>query len=201
VDETGVTDLARRTKAAGVWNVPTQTLMESYATEESVELMARRPELRYIPPSMRDQWRRWKENAATQQPQARMTRWIAVRRSLIKALHDAGAGLLLGSDAPQVWNVPGFSVHRELEAMVEAGLTPYEALVTGTRNVATYFGVADRAGTIAVGNWADLILLDANPLSAIDNTTRRNGVMLRGVWLPQAEIERRLTAIADGYAP
>ena len=129
-----------------------------------------------------------------------VTRWIEVRRKLLKSLHDAGAGLLLGSDAPQVWNVPGFSVHRELEALVAAGLTPYQALATGTRNVATYFGTTDRAGTIAVGKQADLVLLDANPLTDIRNTTRRAGVMLRGVWLPQAEIQRRLDGIAAGYA-
>jgi imidazolonepropionase-like amidohydrolase len=199
VDRGRIADLARRTKDAGVWNVPTQTLMESYATAQTADDLARRPELRYVPPRMREQWRTWKTNAATQQPQEVLDRWIAIRRAFIKALHDAGAGLLLGSDAPQVWNVPGFSVHRELEAIVAAGLTPYQALVTGTRNVATYFGVADRAGTITQGKQADLILLDANPLADIRNTTRRSGVMIRGVWLPQAEIEKRLAQIAAAY--
>jgi imidazolonepropionase-like amidohydrolase len=91
-------------------------------------------------------------------------------------------------------------VHRELEALVAGGLSPYEALVTGTRNVATYFGTAARAGTIAVGKQADFLLLEANPLADIRNTTRRAGVMIRGVWLPQAEIDAKLEAIAAGYA-
>jgi hypothetical protein len=195
-----IPDLARRTREAGVWNVPTQTLMESFATAETAEILARRPEVRYIPPQMREQWIAWKNNAGTgAPPRAALDQWIAARRRLIKALHDAGAGLLLGSDAPQVWNVPGFSVHRELEALVAAGLMPYQALATGTRNVATYFGTTDRAGTIAVGKQADLVLLDANPLTDIRNTRRRAGVMLRGVWLPQAEIQRRLDEIAAGY--
>ncbi|MDH4044598.1 MAG: amidohydrolase family protein, partial [Gemmatimonadota bacterium] len=200
VEESGIPALARRTEDAGVWNVPTQILMESYATAETADAMLRRPEVRYMPPRTRDQWRQWKTEAATQQPQPVMDQWIAVRRTLIKALHDAGAGLLLGSDAPQVWNVPGFSVHRELEALVAAGLTPYDALVTGTRNIATYLGTADRAGTIAVGKQADLILLDANPLLDIRNTTRRAGVMIRGVWHPQSELEARLAQIAAEYA-
>jgi len=195
-----IADVARRTAQAGVWNVPTQILMESYATAETADDMGRRPEVRYMPARTRAQWVAWKREAASQQPQAVLDRWIGIRRSLIKALHDAGAGLLLGSDAPQVWNVPGFSVHRELEALVAAGLTPYEALVTGTRNIATYLGTADRAGTIAVGRQADLILLDANPLADIRNTTRRAGVMIRGVWYPQADIERRLETIAATYA-
>jgi hypothetical protein len=201
VDLARIPDLARRTREAGVWNVPTQTLMESFATAETAQELAARPELRYIPPQMRQQWISWKDDAGTNAPpRAALDQWIQARRRLIKALHDAGAGLLLGSDAPQVWNVPGFSVHRELEAIVAAGLTPFEALATGTRNVAVYFGTADRAGTIAVGKQADLVLLDANPLTDIRHTTRRAGVMLRGVWMPQAEIQRRLDQIAGAYA-
>jgi hypothetical protein len=200
VDVARIPALARRTRDAGVWNVPTQTLMESFATAESAEQLARRPELRYIPARERQRWIDWKNEADGEHvPRADLDRWIDARRQLIKALHEAGAGLLLGSDAPQVWNVPGFSVHRELEAMVAAGLTPFDALAMGTRNVADYFGTSDVAGTIAVGKQADFILLDANPLTDIRHTTRRAGVMLRGVWHPQAEIEARLEEIARGY--
>ncbi|MGH7538083.1 MAG: amidohydrolase family protein, partial [Gemmatimonadales bacterium] len=126
----------------------------------------------------------------------RAQRFIALRGRLIKALQDAGAGMLLGSDAPQVMNVPGFSAHKELEALVAAGLTPYQALAAGTRNVADYFGTADRTGTVERGKVADLVLLDANPLAAIANTTRIAGVAARGTWLARAELDRRLAAIA-----
>jgi len=201
VDLARIPGLAARTHEAGVWNVPTQTLMESFATAETAAQLAQRPEIRYVPPVDRERWVAWKNDADGQNvPRADLDQWIAARRRLIEALHDAGAGLLLGSDAPQVWNVPGFSVHRELEALVAAGLTPHEALVTGTRNVAVYLGTADRAGTIAVGQQADFLLLEANPLADIRNTTRRAGVMIRGVWHPQAEIEARLEAIARAYA-
>lgn len=200
VDLDRIPVLARRTRDAGVWNVPTQTIMESFATRETAEQLAARPELRYLPPQMRRQWIEWKQAAPTDAAaRERLDRWIDVRRRLVKALQDEGAGLLLGSDAPQVWNVPGFSVHRELEAMVAAGLTPYQALAMGTSNVARFLGASDRAGTIAVGKQADLVLLDGNPLSDITHTTRRSGVMVRGVWIPQAEIQRRLDAIAAGY--
>jgi imidazolonepropionase-like amidohydrolase len=114
---------------------------------------------------------------------------------VIKALQDAGAGLLLGSDAPQVWNVPGFSIHRELASYVAAGLTPYQALATGTRNVAAHLGTSGRRFTIREIDRANLVLLDANPLENIANTTRIAGVMVAGHWIPKAEIDKRLAGM------
>ena len=92
--------------------------------------------------------------------------------------------------------MPGFSTHRELESLVASGLTPFQALETGTRNIATYFDTQKETGTIEKGKRADLILLDADPLADIRSTTRRSGVMVRGRWLPQAEIEQRLAGVA-----
>ena len=109
---------------------------------------------------------------------------------MIKALHDAGAGLLLGSDSPQLFNVPGFSIHHELAFLVEAGLTPFEALQTGTTAVAEFLGT--NTGTVAVGRDADLVLLDANPLADISNVRRVHGVMLRGIWQSSVQLEQRL---------
>lgn len=198
VDELKITEVARATREAGVWNVPTQALMESFLSPVSPEQAAQWPGVRYMPPQQVSQWETSKRNAMSQ-PGAtaeNYRRVMAIRGKLIKALHDAGAGLLLGSDAPQVFNVPGFSVHRELRLIVEAGLTPYEALVTGTRNVATYFGTADQVGTVAQGKVADLVLVDGNPLADVANASRIAGVMVRGRWLPKSEIDRRL----EGYA-
>lgn len=197
VDEARIATIARATRAAGVWNVPTQILMENLANGEDPDAMADRPELRYMPAQMVAGWVQQKRTFLAQNPSAEnRRRFIEVRRALVKALHDAGAGLLLGSDAPQWWNVPGFSALRELEALVAAGLTPYQALETGTRNVAVYFGVADRAGTVEVGKQADLVLLEANPLADIRNVWRRAGVMVRGRWLPAGDLEARLGEFA-----
>lgn len=198
LDESKLPGLVEATRDARVWNVPTEVLMENLISGESVEVLERRPEMQYVPPSSLPKWADTKksilrENGASVESARRI---MQVRRKLIKALHDAGAGLLLGSDAPQIYNVPGFSIHRELAALVAAGLTPYQALETGTRNVALFFGTLPASGTIALGKRADLVLLDANPLVDVGNTTRRAGVMLRGRWLPKAEIERRLAAIA-----
>ena len=74
---------------------------------------------------------------------AHAQRFIEVRRALLRACQRNGVGLLLGSDAPQVFNVPGFSIHHEMQYMVDAGLTPYETLRMGTVNVARYLNKTD----------------------------------------------------------
>lgn len=200
VDDAKIGRLARATRDAGVWNVPTQTLMENYASARDLERLKRRPELKYMPAATRAQWTAWTERADSTGPGVAVRRrFIEIRRRLIRALHEEGAGLVLGSDAPQVWNVPGASAHRELKAIVAAGLTPYEALETGTRNVAEFFGVLDRTGTVQAGKWADLILLEANPLTDIANSARLAGVMVRGHWMPRSEIDTRLSEIAARY--
>jgi len=122
-----------------------------------------------------------------------------VRAKLIKEFNRAGAGLLLGSDAPQVLNVPGFSIHHELSALVKAGLTPYDALATGTRNPARFVGTPHDFGVVKAGARADLILLEANPLADVANVKRRSGVMLGGRWLSESDIQAGLARIANRY--
>jgi len=117
--------------------------------------------------------------------------FIKLRRKLIYECQQNGVGLLLGCDAPQVFNVPGFSTHNELKYLVDAGLTPYQALRTGTVNVATYLKLAD-AGTIKPGAIADLILINGNPLTDITSTKKVEGVMVQGKWLSKSEIESGL---------
>ncbi|HZB27043.1 MAG TPA: amidohydrolase family protein, partial [Gemmatimonadales bacterium] len=202
LDTSRIPDLVEATRKAGVWNVPTQSLMENLAPGESAEALGRRTEMRYVSAKTRAQWAQEKnsilEETGSSPESAQRT--MEARRKLIKALHAGGAGLLLGSDAPQIYNVPGFSIHRELELLVAAGLTPYQALETGTRNVAVFFGTLSQRGTIETGKRADLVLLDANPLTDVRNTTRRAGVMLGGRWLPKETINARLNTIAKSVA-
>jgi imidazolonepropionase-like amidohydrolase len=82
---------------------------------------------------------------------------------------------------------------------VAAGLTPYEALVTGTINPAKYFGHENDRGLIKKGYQADLMLVDGNPLADISNLRNNSGVMIRGKWLSQEYIEEKLALIADNY--
>jgi hypothetical protein len=193
-DESKLPDLVRLTKASGAWIVPTQTLFESMGSPETPEELAQRPEMKYWPAAVVAQWVK-----ATADTRAQVGlnadvggRMNDLRRRIMKALYLGGVPFLLGSDSPQWWNVPGFSIERELDAMVRTGFTPYQAYEMGSRNVARFFGAEDEFGTVAAGRRADLVLLDANPLDGTANWRRRAGVMVRGKWYDRAEIERRL---------
>jgi imidazolonepropionase-like amidohydrolase len=192
LDESRIASLVAQTKAAGTWIVPTQVLIESWYGPDDVATMQTWPEMQYVDSEDLSQWVANKRKNVEAYSADHRQRYITLRRRLIKALHDGGVGILLGSDAPQIWNVPGFSIHREIATYVAAGLTPYQALVTGTRGVAAHFNL-DRSGTIDTGKLADLVLLDANPLQDIANTSKIAGVMIGGRWLPKSEIDKRLS--------
>jgi imidazolonepropionase-like amidohydrolase len=123
---------------------------------------------------------------------ALVNHFIALRRKLIYECNKNGVGLLLGSDAPQVFDVPGFSVHHELQYLVDAGLTPYDALRTGTVNVGVFLDRPNDMGIIKAGSVSDLVLLNGNPLNDIHQTKNIEGVMLGNKWLPKDYIESAL---------
>jgi len=122
------------------------------------------------------------------------------RKRMTRALHDAGARILLGSDTPGPYVVSGFSLHQELRNLVDAGLTPYEAIKAGSRDAAECLGELDEFGTISAGLRADLILAEGNPLTDVNNAARRVGVVVRGRWLPQSELQAMLDALAVKHA-
>jgi len=104
-----------------------------------------------------------------------------------------------------MFNVPGFALHHELRVMAEAGLSPYQILASGTSAVGRYARedlgrMTEPFGEVAPGHRADLLLLTANPLADVANVARRAGVMVRGRWVPEAEIQRRLAEIAAAHA-
>ena len=190
--------IVNRVRASGVVMVPTQILTDNYANDATGEELTSLPEFRYWVPQQTESWRATKNNLLSQPGVSREQRmaYIALRRRFIKALYDAGVPFLLGSDAPQLWNVPGFSTHRELAALVAAGLTPYQALRTGTVDVGKYMKEEGRSGVIRPGARADLILLDANPLQNIANSLRINGVVVNGRWIGSAERQQLLERLA-----
>ena len=198
VDQARLEEIVRLTRDAGAWVVPTMVLWEvGIIGRGDADEMMRYPEMRYWPAGGVWGWGNQQRAAASRTSSERAARWVANRNRVLKALSDGGAGILLGTDSPQIFSVPGFSIHREMKAMADAGMSAWEILVSGTRNVGEYFQGKDSFGTVAVGRRADLLLLNANPLSDVANVADRAGVMFRGRWLPEEEIQRRLEEIAD----
>ncbi len=200
-DENLIPELVNATKAAGVWIVPTQAMMERWIGPTPAAEIGNDPEMQYINPRILNNWIRTKDNILNNSTYEadQANKFNALRRKVIGDMHKAGVGILLGSDAPQVFNVPGFSIQREMDAMFRSGMSPYEILKAGTVNPAIYFGDENLYGMVKEGLSADLILLEANPLENIANMKDPAGVMVRGEWLSGEFIARRLEVIANRY--
>jgi len=191
--------LARRTAEAGVWNVPTETLMVNIAGERSVAAMLARPAMAYIDADTRAQWEERVRQSREQYSEETRRTFLDIRRQLLLALHQSGAGILLGADAPQIMNVPGHAVHEELALYVAAGLTPAEALATGTINVARFLGESGH-GCLQPGCVADLLLLNADPLQDISHSTQIEAVMRAGRWFDRETLDEMLEGVAGRAA-
>lgn len=199
-DASRIPGLARATREANVAIVPTQILWEVIRGARDPVDMVDRPENRYMAPMSITGWTNTVNNIREGADPAAAAREVELRNELLKAMNDEGVLILMGTDAPQLFSVPGFSLYRELPIMVQAGMTPYEVLRSGTVNVARFLGIEDEAGTVEVGRRADLLLLEDNPLEDIGNVERNAGVMIDGRWLSADAIRSRLDAIAAKHA-
>jgi imidazolonepropionase-like amidohydrolase len=198
VDRAKLAEIVRTTREAGTWVVPTMVLWETILGAAKAEELAAFPELKYMPRQMVESWKTgYSRRVGSPSFNAAQTRQIAENRKVVlKALADGGVNILFGTDAPQQYSVPGFSIHRELRAMKAAGLSNFAILQSATKNVGEYYKARDSFGTVAVGQRADLVLLNGNPLSDLGNVAKRAGVMVRGRWLPESEIQAQLARIA-----
>ena len=107
-------------------------------------------------------------------------------------MHRQGVRFLAGTDLVNAYIFPGFSLHDELGLLVKAGLSNLEALQAATSNAAIFINATDNYGSVAPGKIADLVLLDADPLTDIHNTTRISGVFLSGRYLDRAALDKFL---------
>jgi imidazolonepropionase-like amidohydrolase len=199
IDESRLPRVVQATLDADASVVPTMVLWESgiYATRPSAELLAERTEVRYMPKDMVARWVQSVDERVSSSDPELLRRLAELRRRILTSLHEGGVRILLGTDSPQIFSVPGFSIHREMQFYVDSGMSPYEVLSSGTRVVGDYFG--ENFGTVTVGESADLILVDGNPLEDVKNVSRISGVMARGKYVSREEIEKRLEAMAASY--
>ena len=185
------------------WNVPTLIRLR---TQHFVESSAYRndPNLIYVSRATRAAW----EAAAvtrTTFPASVITtfqQYYAQQQVLTKLLKQSGAKLLAGSDtATQAnWVIPGFSLHQEFRELAAAGLSPLEILQMTTLNAAEFMNRQSSMGTVDAGKNADLVVLDANPVSDVANLSKIAGVVLKGKYFSKAALDQQKADVASAYA-
>jgi imidazolonepropionase-like amidohydrolase len=210
IDNRKLAALAGATARARAWSSPTLNVFNTaFAARESDDAIRGRPDWNMIPPSVRVPYLRareryWAPATLEQRTEARRRRYVEVRNALVKAIQDSGGKILAGSDTPEWFHAYGWGLHRELQALVLAGLTPYQALVAATRNPAEFLNQIAEWGTLEPGKRADFVLLTANPLDDIANTLKIEAVAVGGRWIGKPELERLVLAgrrAINGAAP
>ena len=176
------------------WQVPT---LETKWAQTFIDDLVHKPDsrLKYIPASQFQWWTPEKNFFA----RYRTPEYIAYRKrlfqrelELVRDMHRAGVMFMTGTDLSGAYVFAGFSVHHEMELLVQAGFTPLEALQAATRNPALFLGEENVEGTVEPGKAANLVLLDADPLKDIRNTQRIDAVVLNGTYLPKAKLHSLL---------
>ncbi|HZX29582.1 MAG TPA: amidohydrolase family protein [Telluria sp.] len=199
MDEARVDAVARQVASARVYLMP--TLIAFHDVErQAVELPAflQDPHLAYLPQwiraSLQPGVNRYDNRYSPLELQV-LRDGVPFLRKLTGALQAAGVPLLAGTDGTVIGPVAGFSLHEELRELVAAGLTPYQALRSATANPAAFLREGERAGAVAPGRRADLVLLDADPLRDVANAARIRGVLTGGRWLERRRLDALLAAV------
>jgi imidazolonepropionase-like amidohydrolase len=190
-DAARCSDLFARLARNQTWQVPTLVVLRSFASMNDDRLAAD-PRLRYMPEEVRKSWD-WRSDFRlrdrTPEDWAMGKRMNRRAVSIVGAMHRAGVPILAGTDVLNPFTFPGFSLHDELALLVEAGLSPAEALRAATLNPAIFLHEADSLGTVETGKRAELVLLDANPLKDIHNTQKIHAVVLNGRYYDRAMLD------------
>lgn len=197
-DTTRIPALMKALRDKNVWVVPTQALAERWMTPDvTAETFRNDPEMKYMDKQTVENWFNVKTNLGNdpKYDPEKIRAYIKLRRKLIYECNRNGVGLLLGCDAPQIFNVPGMSTHHELKYLVDAGLTPYQALKTGTMNVGVFYKKPNEMGVVKQGANGDLVLLNANPLDDISNTTKIEGVLVGNRWMNRTTLDEILKTL------
>ncbi len=202
LDEARIPALVQETIAAGTWNCPTLVVLDRNAALDDLPAARERARwLRYVSPAVRFMWNPrldFRSRKRTAEGYAAMRKANAIRGKIAAALANAGAPLLVGTDAGNPFVVPGESLRDELELLIAAGVPRARALRAATAGAAEHLGLTGRAGVVAAGARADLLLVDADPLAGPLPLVPA-GVVLRGRWLPRAELEQKLAAVERAH--
>ena len=183
-------------KSNGTWQCPTLVLLRMFAYGNDPSFLAD-PRLHYMPPAMKKSWDPSKlEGDRTPQDFVYSRKEFARDLEVVGDMEKSGVGILAGTDSQNPYTFYGFSLHDELGLLVQAGLSPMRALQAATLNPALFFGQEKEFGTVEQGKIADLVLLSANPLEAIDNTKKIEAVIYGGKLYERAALDMMLAKAA-----
>jgi hypothetical protein len=182
------------------WQVPTLVWTETSVSIDAPNLGSD-PKLKYVPASVKEQWAPEKLLKQTSPQQLAASRTEAARDlELVNAMHEAGVQFLAGTDGPDPYVFPGFSLHDELGWLVKSGFTPLQALQAATINPAVFLLKSDQYGVVEPGHAADLVLLDANPVEDIRNTRRIFAVVVGGKYYSRRILDEMLDQVGRAAA-
>jgi imidazolonepropionase-like amidohydrolase len=179
----------------GTWSCPTLIVYRQIIHLDDEGFFLNNSQMKYIPQSTRDRWHQTFEQIHQVNLNAENRKRWEMRSQIVSRLHRAGVQMIAGTDMGAVYVIPGFSMHDELQLMVEAGLSTLTVLQAATINPVKFLGEEKHLGTIEKGKLADLVLLDANPLENIQNTRRIAAVMVNGRYLPKESLQRMLNDV------
>ena len=180
--------------------VPTQALWKTLIGAADPDKLKDYPEIQLVPTAVREGWLNYYNNPSSYFNQEQAQVQQENRQKLLHALHEGGAEIIFGTDAPQLFSVPGYSVHHEIRLMSEAGIPMADILRSATVAAGDYFSEQDTFGRVAAGHRADFILLKDNPLENPDTLRENLGVMVRGQWLSREAIDKKVEEIRAAYA-
>ncbi len=186
---------AEMTKKNNTWVIPNLIALVSIAKQaRSLDSIRSMETFKYVHPLLQDKWLTSNQYHKSASPEiiAYFDSIISFHKDLVKAFKKAGVQMVAGTDAGTSGVVTGFSLHDELELLVDAGLTNEEALISATRLPSEWLEINSKVGTVEPGKYADLILLDANPLDDIKNTRKISGVFVNGRWINKEKIDKML---------
>lgn len=193
--------LVKMTLESGAWIAPTLTLFDRYFGSKPAEEYRNIPEMKYM---SEEQVQNWINAKTPYEKQGVLTEenvqpYLEFRNMLFMTLHQAGVPVLMTSDSPQVFNVPGFSIHHEIELMAKAGMTNYEILKSGSVNPAKYFEEDGEWGLIQSGASADFVLVKENPLENLETLKNPIAVIMKGNYYDRARLDKELAKIEANH--
>ncbi|GHC61134.1 Amidohydrolase family protein [Ulvibacter litoralis] len=193
-------EFARLAKENGTWLIPNLSNLVYIAKQaRSLDSVRNLKSFKFVHPLMQSKWIVSNQYNQGTNPKriAYFDKLVDFHRKIVKAFKKEGVPMVAGTDAGTSGIVWGFSLHDELKLLVESGLTNEEALASATRLGAEWLEIGDKIGTIETGKFADLILLDKNPLDNINNTSEISGVFVNGKWLDKNKIDEMLSDVEE----